>query len=139
MYRRAHWETYAPLFGDAARRLDLDQVEAHWQAALSAQELVLVAIDADAIVGVAHAEADVLGSLYLLEGFTGRGLGRALLRQALAALAQQGHRTARIHVLATNAAAIGFYEACGARAVAREQVRGDEGVWENVVLQISTT
>src|SRR5262245_12373960 len=52
---RADWETYAPLFGSQAYRLEVGESEQRWQRALAGGGLLLVATDKGAIVGLAHA------------------------------------------------------------------------------------
>jgi ribosomal protein S18 acetylase RimI-like enzyme len=57
-----------------------------------------------------------LYAIYLDQAVVGRGIGRALLAQALADLRRRGYQSAMLWVLATNARARRFYEAAGWRA-----------------------
>lgn len=59
-------------------------------------------------------------TLYLLPDWQGQGLGRALLRGLLAALAAAGHEAAYLWVLADNPTRF-FYERLGGRRVAEQR------------------
>jgi ribosomal protein S18 acetylase RimI-like enzyme len=52
-------------------------------------------------------------AIYLAPGFTGRGLGRALMDEALTRLRAAGHAAAVLWVLTANGGARRFYEAAG--------------------------
>ncbi len=60
--------------------------------------------------------AELLG-LYLLRGYRGRGLGRALLGATAGSLRAQGHPNLLLWALADNTAACGFYRARGGELV----------------------
>src|SRR5262249_26572670 len=63
---RADWETYAPLFGATAYRLEVVESEQRWRRALEGDGLLLIAADQGAVVGLGHAAADRIDGLYLL-------------------------------------------------------------------------
>jgi ribosomal protein S18 acetylase RimI-like enzyme len=54
-------------------------------------------------------------AIYLLENVKRRGIGRMLLKGLLGALAERGHRSAGLWVLADNHGTRRFYEALGGR------------------------
>ena len=62
-----------------------------------------------------------LNAIYLRAAGWGRGIGRALMDQAVAALRAAGHREAVLWVLAANARTRRFYEATGWAADGAEQ------------------
>jgi GNAT superfamily N-acetyltransferase len=103
---------------------------AHWQARMPAlcagAGRVLIAEHEGAPVGfVCMIAPDAAGSvlidnLHALPGFRGLGAGRAMLSQATAWARERGACAMHLHVLETNAAAIGFYELLGWKRVARE-------------------
>jgi GNAT superfamily N-acetyltransferase len=87
---QADWDTYSALLGSQARALDLGESEDRWRRALRDGDILLVASDGDAIVGLGHAGGDRIGALYLLRSYQRRGIGRALLTRLLAALNERG-------------------------------------------------
>ena len=111
---QADWDTYSALLGSQARALDLGENEDRWRRALRDGDILLVASDGDAIVGLGHAGRDRIGALYLLRPYQRRGIGRALLTRLLAALNKRGIGIARFDVVAVNVNAISFYRALGA-------------------------
>ncbi|WP_034387784.1 GNAT family N-acetyltransferase [Comamonas composti] len=58
-------------------------------------------------------EDDFVHALHVLPAFQGKGLGRALLAHAEAAMRAAGHGKARLETDTFNQAAIGFYERNG--------------------------
>lgn len=101
--------------------------------------LTLVAVADDMIRGFATTtpardpEAQGLGELaglYVDPDWSGRGLGKALMRAAQARLAEQGFKLAILWVLAGNARAQRFYELSGWAADGR---RRTDKVWGMVV------
>jgi len=94
--------------------------------AIAAREAVYVAEDKDRIVGMTsmgRARDSGLGydaeiyTLYVDPMLTGRGIGRALLGGAFAALAERGHTRCVIWAHAGNPARF-FYEAMGGKPIA---------------------
>ena len=94
-----------------------------WQEWLSGDTVILVAERKGEVVGFAHAgtireaveSADAeLYSLYLLREAQGRGMGRALLKEAAYALQQRGYKGLALWVLERNRSRL-FYEKCGGR------------------------
>jgi ribosomal protein S18 acetylase RimI-like enzyme len=90
-----------------------------------AVERLGVAADAVELVGFGSAtdtRSPELGAsgeitaIYLLESVKRRGIGRMLLKGLLGALAERGHRSAGLWVLADNHGTRRFYEALGGRA-----------------------
>jgi GNAT superfamily N-acetyltransferase len=69
-----------------------------------------------------------LGALYVLPGWQGQGIGRALLQASAAWLAAAGHTGMLIWTLAENAPARRFYEAMGG-IPARQTRKEFSGVW----------
>ena len=135
----ADWETYSALFGSRAHALEPGESELRWRRALCDGDTLLVANDDGDIVGLGHARGDRIGALYLLRSHQRRGAGRALLRDLLAALNQQGVSEARFDVVAANENAIAFYRAHGAYLVGRCINRDARGDSEDLVFAISTT
>ena len=127
VHRAADWETYAPLFGPAAKRIDPATTLERWREALARGDIVLAAVDGERVVGVAHVEGDLLGALYLLASHHRRGVGRRLLTTALALAASRGLTSVRFNVVANNDRAIAFYEALGAVRTGRSRQRDDDG------------
>jgi hypothetical protein len=62
----ADWDTYAPLFGAEAYRLEMHESERRWRRALEGDGLLLVATDCGAVIGLGHACGDRIDALYLL-------------------------------------------------------------------------
>src|ERR1043166_912766 len=135
---QADWDTYSALLGSQARALDLGESEDRWRRALRDGDILLVASDGDAIVGLGHAGGDRIGALYLLRSYQRRGIGRALLTRLLAALNKRSVAVARFDVVAVNVNAISFYRALGAYPIGRginHDARGDS---EDLVFAIAT-
>ena len=94
-------------------------LEDTWRSAVRADDIAVVAIANDIIVGVAHAHGHRIVALYVRAGHCRRGIGSRLLSAVLAAMSARGVREAEFNVLAINAGAIGFYQAFGAQAIGR--------------------
>ena len=137
-HARAHWETYEPLLGAAASRLDTAPLELAWRRAFRDKGLIRVAEDDGRIVGVGHIAGETLESLYLLSPYRGQGLGRRMLAELLAEARSHGSDMVRFSVHSANVQAAGFYEAQGARLVGRQLVRHPDGDWEDLVYEIPT-
>lgn len=74
-----------------------------------------VAISTDRLAGMVLTEGEWVDDLWVLRQHRGRGFGRALLKRGEAEIIERGHRILRLRVVASNAAAISFYEHCGWR------------------------
>jgi GNAT superfamily N-acetyltransferase len=96
----ADWDTYAPLFGAAAYRLEVAESELRWRRALHGDGLLLVASDHGAIVGLGHAVDDRIDALYLLSGYHRRRIGKAMLSRLLRFLNARGIAQAQLDVVA---------------------------------------
>ncbi len=121
-------DTYAAGGIDAAiahEALDLHCVAAYDGLLADPAVTILLAERAGRLVGFAQARHGVadplvpvaaaaeLGRLYVQEGFTGRGLGRDLLRQAEKAAAARGAEMLWLTAWEGNARALRFYPRCG--------------------------
>jgi GNAT superfamily N-acetyltransferase len=138
VHAQADWETYAPLFGAHAYRLDVAECEQRWRRALRDGGVLLVATDRGVMVGLGHAYADRIGALYLLAAYRRRRIGKAVLGRLLQALHERGVVEARFDVVAVNAAAIAFYRAQGARQVGRCTNTDPRGDTEDLIFAIAT-
>jgi len=138
VHAQADWETYAPLFGAHAYRLDVAECEQRWRRALRDGGVLLVATDRGVMVGLGHAYADRIGALYLLAAYRRRRIGKAMLGRLLQALHERGVVEARFDVVALNAAAIAFYRAQGARQVGRCTNTDPRGDTEDLIFAIAT-
>jgi ribosomal protein S18 acetylase RimI-like enzyme len=137
-HTEAHWETYAPLLGAAARRLDPGPLELAWRRAFLTGAIVRVADNNDAIVGLGQIAGETLSDLYLRALWRRQGLGSRLLTELLATAQSRGVRMVRFNVHSANAPAIGFYESFGARQIGRQLMRHPDGDWEDFVFELST-
>ena len=125
---QADWDTYSALFGSKAYALELGESESRWRHALERGDILLVASDANTIIGLGLAQGDRIGALYVLGSYQRRGIGRKLLLRLLKALSERGIVEARFDVVAINASVISFYQTLGAHVVARtidQDVRGN--------------
>ena len=138
VHAKADWETYAPLFGAQAYALEVAECERRWRQVLREEGVLLVATDGGRIIGLGHAYADRIGALYLLAAYRRRQIGKALLARLLQALHARGIAEARFDVVASNAAAIDFYRAQGARPVGRCTNRDPRGDTEDLIFAIAT-
>jgi ribosomal protein S18 acetylase RimI-like enzyme len=97
-------ETYGGLWAPAP----LPVGEANWQ-------LSWIAVLNAKIVGMVLTSEEWLDDLWVLRENRGRGIGQHLLAQGEAEIAARGHRTLRLRVIQSNAAAIAFYHKHGWR------------------------
>jgi mycothiol synthase len=114
-------ESFAEVEGNVQQTLD------GWRAAKISKRgwdpaLWLLAEDADGLTGAALCErweggVGYIDSLAVAERARGRGLGRALLLHAFAALREAGLEMAELSVQGENAGAARLYEAAGMRSV----------------------
>jgi GNAT superfamily N-acetyltransferase len=135
---QADAETYRPLFGAHFHAVPIDESLARWEAALAAGDVFLVAEDAGAIVGLAHAHDDWMSALYLLSSYHRRGLGMVLLGELCAAVQARGVTEIRFDCVATNANAIAFYESMGARRAGRKTEGEGDDAWEELLFALAT-
>lgn len=104
----------------------------------------LVAVDGDVVVGwaavspVSRRDAYrgvVEHSVYVAEGARGRGVGRALLEELIAAAPGEGIWTIQTSVFAENAASVALHLAAGFRVVGRrERIARLGGAWRDTLL-----
>jgi ribosomal protein S18 acetylase RimI-like enzyme len=134
----ADWDTYAPLFGAEAYRLEIAESEQRWRKALGDGGLLLVATDRGVIVGLGHAIEDRIDALYLLSAYHRRGIGKTMFSRLLRFLRQQGIAEAKVDIAEVNAAAIAFYRAQGARPLGRRTNRDPRGDTENLIFAVPT-
>ncbi len=74
-------------------------------------------------------------SVYVGEGARGRGVGKALLHQQVAAADQAGLWTLQTSIFPENRASIGLHHALGYRTLAlRERIAQHHGTWRDTVL-----
>jgi len=97
----------------------------------------IVATAGEEITGFIHVGADEedparghVFSFYVAPAFSGRGVGRALLRRALAELSAGGHRVVTLWVFAANAPTVRLYERAGFRPDGAQRVEAEYGVVE---------
>jgi ribosomal protein S18 acetylase RimI-like enzyme len=122
-------ETYRGLVPDAVlASLSVEQRVRAWSDMLAAgprAPAIFVAEEESEIIGFAAAgpSRDQLlkcdgevSSIYLLDGYKRRGIGRALFTQAVSSLCERGCTSAGLWVLDTNVGARRFYESMGGRA-----------------------
>jgi len=137
---RVHVETWRTAYrrllpDDFLTALSVEHRERRWRETIAAAErgegIVVVAEAAGEIVGIASGvpaagrgrsgyDAE-LSTLYVLEAFQGRGLGRALLAAVAQRLADRGARSLLLWVLAEGPAR-GFYEALGGEEVGAQPI-----------------
>lgn len=134
----ADWETYSPIFGPKAHRVDLAVSVVRWTSALAAGDILLVAIEDDPIVGLGHARNDWMSALYLLASHRRRGIGTRLLTEIRRRLADRDVKTFGFQVVAANHDAIAFYKSQGARRLGSRMEGAGEDAWEDYVYEIAT-
>ena len=121
-------EAYATLAPPAAREaLDEAHRRAGWDRTLAeGKGRTIVAEEDGRLAGFVHlgpasqpelGEAGEIKHLYVAAEASGRGTGTALLRQALATLAEDGHRTATLAVVEGNDGALRLYRRLGGTEV----------------------
>jgi ribosomal protein S18 acetylase RimI-like enzyme len=135
---QADAETYRLLFGAHFHAVPIDESLARWETALATGDVFLVAEDEGDIVGFVHAHGDWMSALYLLPAHQRRGVGRTLLSELCAAVQARGVAEIRFDCVATNANAIAFYEAMGARRTGRKWEGEGDDAWEEVLFALAT-
>jgi L-amino acid N-acyltransferase YncA len=74
-------------------------------------------------------------SIYVADGWRGRGVGRALVARQVAAADAAGLWTIQTAIFPENTASLALHERCGFRVVGtRERIGELRGVWRDVVL-----
>jgi GNAT superfamily N-acetyltransferase len=101
-------ETYGGLWVPSPLPIDEENWHLSWIAELDTK-----------IIGVVLTGREWLDDLWVLRGSRGCGVGHRLLAQGEAEIVARGHRTLRLRVVQSNAAAIRFYQQHGWR-IARE-------------------
>jgi|HubBroStandDraft_5_1064220.scaffolds.fasta_scaffold46389_2 GNAT superfamily N-acetyltransferase len=135
---RADRETYEPIFGRHFEEVDIDRSQLRWDTALSAGDVLLVAVEEDRIIGFAHATPTWMSALYLLASRHRRGIGLALLIALCEALRARGVTEIGFKAVADNVNAIAFYAAVGAKAVGRDTQGDGDAQWEDIVFTLAT-
>jgi ribosomal protein S18 acetylase RimI-like enzyme len=137
-HAEAHWETYEPLLGTAAKRLDAGPLELAWRRAFRDHAITRVAEADGEVVGVGAILGETLEWLYLRAAHRGRGLGRAMLADLLSEARARDIAVVKFNVHVVNTAAARFYERAGARLIGRQLIRAPDGDWEDLVFEIAT-
>lgn len=135
---QADRETYTPIFAEQFREVSLEESLARWETALTAGHALLVATDAGAIVGFAHAGDAWMSALYLLASHRRRGIGARLLTALCEDVRGRGVDEIGFTCVAANELALAFYEAMGARQLGRTMIGEGDNVWEEIVLELCT-
>jgi ribosomal protein S18 acetylase RimI-like enzyme len=139
VHRQAHRETYVPLVGAADYKPpSIEAKLAQWTQALSGPGIAYVAIDASRAIGFTHALGDRITTLYILEAYHRRGIGRGLLSRLRGALSEIGIAKAGFAVLALNTKAIAFYRARGAHPLGSVMVEEFGSVYQDLLFEIAT-
>ena len=74
-------------------------------------------------------------SVYVRDGWRGRGIGRRLLGRLVAASERAGFWTIQASVFPENRASLGLFTRCGFRVVGvRERIGRRDGLWRDTVL-----
>ena len=136
LHLETHRVTYEPLI-DGPYEASFDRL-AEWQAALAGPGLTLIALDGDRIVGFAHALGDRIEPLHVDPTYHRQGIGRRLFLQLLQGLASRSVPSAIFNVFATNAKAIAFYEALGAKRIGTETMTDAPKPYLDLVYRIDT-
>jgi ribosomal protein S18 acetylase RimI-like enzyme len=118
---RATYRELAP--PEAMQRLDVPFRQARWTEMLAkGTRTILVAESDGRIIGIGTAGAPSVPELgrhgevlylYVDSAFSGRGIGRALMRRLASALQAYGYSSAALGVVAGNPGAMAFYEKLG--------------------------
>jgi GNAT superfamily N-acetyltransferase len=135
---RADEETYRSIFKAHFRAVPFEESLRRWETALTAGDVMLVATDGGAIIGLAHASETWMSALYLLASHHRRGIGARLLIDLCGRLRARGVAEIGFQAVADNARAIAFYGALGARLVGRKTEGEGAEAWEDVVFALAT-
>ncbi|HEU5193319.1 MAG TPA: GNAT family N-acetyltransferase [Methylomirabilota bacterium] len=114
-----------------------------WLAAHGPAHPVIVAVEADEVVAFGalspyRAKASyartVENSVYVKDGWRGKGLGGLVLERLLALAAEHGHRSVIARITAVNEASLALHERHGFVRVGHErEVAFKHGVWHDVI------
>nr|WP_274997743.1 GNAT family N-acetyltransferase [Promicromonospora iranensis] len=73
-------------------------------------------------------------SIYVADGYRGRGIGKALIRKQVMAADEGGLWTLQTSIFAENRASVGLHHAAGFRTLGiRERIAQHDGVWHDTV------
>jgi len=113
----ASWRAaYRGIIADAILDgMDIARHAIQWQRAFDQRAPVWVAEAAEGVVGFVGLRGNEITVLYVRPDWQRRGVGRALLKAGLAAIAADGATIGWLWVLEANAAARAFYAAEGGR------------------------
>ncbi|HYM31042.1 MAG TPA: GNAT family N-acetyltransferase [Candidatus Cybelea sp.] len=126
---------------ETLERLDIAHQAIQWQRAMDRKVPVWVAVSEiegeDQVVGFASLRENEITVLYVAPDWQRRGVGTALLRAVLDAIAVAGGTLGWLWVLEANAAARAFYAAAGGRAaddgpvrVGQQELRQVRYLWD---------
>jgi phosphoribosylanthranilate isomerase len=149
----AHVQAWLEAYGgqvpdEVLAGLDTRQRAAMWREGMAGRVVVRIAEQAGGVVGLGSSGkqpdptlpfSGEIGALYVLRRAQRQGIGRMLMAAMAQDLLAQGHASASLWVLESNARARRFYEALGGREVARreQQLEGFTAVgiayaWEDL-------
>jgi phosphinothricin acetyltransferase len=114
-----------------------------WLAAHGPAHPVIVAVEADEVVAFGALSPyrakpsyarTVENSVYVKDGWRGKGLGGLVLERLLALAAEHGHRSVIARITAVNEASLALHERHGFVRVGHErEVAFKHGVWHDVI------
>jgi L-amino acid N-acyltransferase len=114
-----------------------------WLAAHGPAHPVIVAVEADEVVAFGALSPyrakpsyarTVENSVYVRDGWRGKGLGGLVLERLLALAAEHGHRSVIARITAVNEASLALHERHGFVRVGHErEVAFKHGVWHDVI------
>lgn len=114
-----------------------------WLATHGPRHPVIVAVEGGEVVAFGALSAyrtkpayawTVENSVYVRDGWRGKGLGGALLDRLLALAREHGHRSVIARITASNEASLVLHQRCGFVRVGHErQVAFKRGIWLDVV------
>lgn len=144
------WESVRSIYleglatGDATFETEAPSWEKWDESHLSVSRLVAVSPSENGVVGWAAlarvSSRAVYGgvaevSVYVTDNFRGKGIGKALLKQLIAASEQKGIWTLQASVFPENIASLALHKICGFREVGtRQRIGIVNGVWRDTVL-----
>ncbi|MEU0470251.1 metalloregulator ArsR/SmtB family transcription factor [Amycolatopsis sp. NPDC006131] len=74
-------------------------------------------------------------SIYVADGYRGRGIGKALIRQQVIALDEAGYWTLQTSIFTENRASLALHHSAGYRTIGiRERIAQRDGTWHDTVL-----
>jgi diamine N-acetyltransferase len=111
--RRAAVVGYAHIFPQDQHPFPDDVVRAEWVRRLASDAQVVLAVEADAVVGTVSARGSRLEALFVVPERWGTGVAGLLHDRALELIAAAGRAAAELDVMVDNARARRFYERRG--------------------------